>query len=191
MHAWDRNQGKRRAVRSGSVVSLRNAESRDDPVLLRLWRELMDLHVSLDPRFALAEQADQAFLSYAETARSRDDYRIRVAETHVPGPSGRDGGHQVVGFAVSCILPNSPVYKTRWIGYINDICVTESMRGRGIGELLVDDSIWWLKRNGADSIEVYVARCNEGAQRFWRRVGGRDYLDRLSIDLDAFDEKGE
>lgn len=156
-------------------------------MLLRLWRELMDLHVSLDPRFSLADQADQAFLSYAETARARDDYRIRVAETQVPGT----GNHQVVGFAVSCILPNSPVYKTRWIGYINDISVTASMRGRGIGELLVDDAIWWLRRNGADSIEVYVARCNEGAQKFWRRVGGRDYLDRLSIDLKSYEERDE
>jgi ribosomal protein S18 acetylase RimI-like enzyme len=141
----------------------------------------MDMHVALDPRFALADHADQAFLSYAEAARTRDDYRIRVAETQ----------NQVVGFAVSCILPNSPVYKTRWIGYINDISVTAAMRGRGIGELLVEDAVWWLRRNGADSIEVYVARCNEGAQRFWRRVGGRDYLDRLSIDIRSYEEREE
>lgn len=177
MHAWDRRSRRRKlGGRSGALIaSLRNAEPKDDARLLKLWRELMDLHVSLDPRFALADQADQAFLSYAETARSRDDYRIRVAE--VEG--------EVVGFAVSCILPNSPVYKTRWIGYINDISVTEKMRGHGIGEQLVEDAIWWLRRNGADSIEVYVARCNEGAQRFWRGVGARDYLDRLSIDLSA------
>jgi ribosomal protein S18 acetylase RimI-like enzyme len=87
-----------------------------------------------------------------------------------------------VGFAVCCILPNSPVYRARWIGYINDLCVTERMRGRGIGEFLVRDSVKWLKDSGADSIEVYVAHKNDGAQRFWRRVGGRDYLDRMSID---------
>src|SRR5262245_4699698 len=103
----------------------------------------MELHVALDPRFALAESADEAFLAYAETARSRDDYRIRVAEV----------GKQVVGFAVSCILPNSPVYRARWIGYVNDISVTASMRGKGIGEQLVEDAVWWLRRNGADSIE--------------------------------------
>ncbi|MFO0726824.1 MAG: GNAT family N-acetyltransferase [Myxococcota bacterium] len=181
MHAWDRDPTKRRGVRGRhniATVSLRNAEIRDDAALLKLWRELMDLHVELDPRFQLADSADQAFLSYAEAARTRDDYRIRVAETK----------GQVVGFAVSCILPNSPVYKTRWIGYINDISVTSSQRGNGIGELLVEDAIWWLKKNGAESIEVYVARLNAGAQKFWRRMGGRDYLDRMSIDLRGEDE---
>ena len=83
MHAWDRDSGRRRGSRAKAgvpTVSLRNAETRDDAVLLKLWRELMDLHVSLDPRFTLAEAADQAFLAYAEAARTRDDYRIRVAE---------------------------------------------------------------------------------------------------------------
>jgi len=177
VHAWERDSGKRRARARAQPesppVTLRNAEARDDAAVLRLWRELMDLHASLDARFALSEDADDAFLSYAEAARTRDDYRLRVAEVE----------KTVVGFAVSCILPNSPVYKTRWIGYINDISVTSSQRGRGIGELLVDDAVWWLKRNGAESVEVYVARMNEGAQRFWRKVGGREYLDRLSVEL--------
>jgi ribosomal protein S18 acetylase RimI-like enzyme len=175
VHARQPESGKRRRGRAQPApgVGLRNAEPHDNAALLALWRELMDLHVELDPRFALSDEADDAFLQYAEAARTRDDYRLRVAEV--------DG--EVVGFAVSCLLPNSPVYRTRWIGYINDISVTSSRRGLGIGEALVDDAVWWLKRNGAESIEVYVARANAGAQRFWRRVGGRDYLDRLSIDL--------
>jgi ribosomal protein S18 acetylase RimI-like enzyme len=175
VHARQPESGKRRRGRAQPApgVGLRNAEPHDNATLLALWRELMDLHVELDPRFALSDEADDAFLQYAEAARTRDDYRLRVAEV--------DG--EVVGFAVSCLLPNSPVYRTRWIGYINDISVTASRRGLGIGEALVDDAVWWLKRNGAESIEVYVARANAGAQRFWRRVGGRDYLDRLSIDL--------
>ena len=175
MHARTPEAGKRKRGRKAGppAIGLRNAEPRDDATLLILWHELMDLHVELDDRFALSEDADAAFLAYAEAARTRDDYRLRVAEL--------DG--ELVGFAVSCLLPNSPVYRAKWIGYINDISVTASKRGLGIGEALVDDAIWWLKRNGAESIEVYVARANEGAQRFWRRVGGRDYLDRLSIDL--------
>lgn len=176
MQARQSDSGKRRRGRSPAdtpAVGLRNAEPRDDAALLALWRELMDLHAQLDPRFSLSDDADNAFLSYAEAARTRDDYRLRVAELD----------REVVGFAVSCILPNSPVYKTRWIGYINDISVTASRRGQGIGEALVDDAIWWLKRHGAESVEVYVARANAGAQKFWRRVGGRDYLDRMSIDV--------
>lgn len=170
MHAWEQDGAQHE---DAIEVTIRDARPEDDGDVTRLWRELMDLHVELDDRFALSENADQAFLSYADTARTRDDYRVRLAEV--------DG--RPVGFAISCILPNSPVYRTRWIGYINDLCVTSSLRGRGIGELLVDDAVEWLRENGADSVEVYVAGANDGAQRFWRRVGAQDYLDRMSIAL--------
>lgn len=162
-------------MKPGQVV-LRSARDGDYDVLRDLWRELMDLHVDLDPRFTLSENADQRFFNYLETARGRDDYRVRLAIV--------DG--QPVGFAISCVLPNSPVYRARWIGYINDLCVTQSMRRRGIGEVLVKDAVDWLRSNGAETVEVYVARRNEDAQRFWRRIGGRDYLERLSLDLSRF-----
>jgi diamine N-acetyltransferase len=179
VHAWDRDTGRPREIHKRidpGAVTLRNVRDSDFESLRSLWRELMDLHVAIDPRFALSENADQRFYNYLETARSRDDYRVRLAIVE----------DRPAGFAISCVLPNSPVYRARWIGYINDLCVTSTMRRRGIGELLVNDAVEWLRGNGAESVEVYVARYNEGAQRFWRRIGGRDYLERLSLDLSKF-----
>ncbi len=156
------------------AVTIRDGNSLDAFDIFQLWQELMAVHSRVDPRFALSDDSDQAFMSYFEGAVSRDDYLVRVAEES-------DG--TVVGFTVACILPNSAVYRTRWIGYVNDLCVTESRRGQGIGRLLAVDAFRWLKQNGAESIEVYVARKNDSAQRFWRHIGGRDYLDRLSIEV--------
>lgn len=153
------------------------ARDDDSPLLLELWRELMDHHQRIDPRFRLAPNADDRFLAYLDLARSRDDYRVRVA-------SWDDAP---VGFTVACVLPNSPVYRARWIGYINDLCVTSRLRRRGIGRLLVDDATRWLRAFGADTIEVYVAHANTEARAFWRRVGGRDYLERLSLDAPGTD----
>lgn len=181
VHAWDRNTGRTREIlEAGDLghVILRGVRDEDCETLLSLWHELMDLHVSLDPRFALSDNADQRFFSYLETARSRDDYRVRVASVE----------DWPVGFAVSCVLPNSPVYRARWIGYINDLCVTANMRRHGIGEMLVRDAVAWLRSNGAETVEVYVARHNKSAQRFWRRIGGCEYLERLSLDLSRFSE---
>ena len=181
VHAWDRDAGRPRELkrRDPGKVVLRGPRDSDFEALRSLWRELMDLHVQLDPRFTLSDNADQRFFNYLETARSRDDYRVRLAVVN----------DQPVGFAISCVLPNSPVYKARWIGYVNDLCVTASMRKRGIGELLVEDAVAWLRANGAETVEVYVAHYNEGAQRFWRRIGGREYLERLSLDLSRFEDE--
>ena len=104
---------------AGEIV-LRDARDEDFEPLLALWRELMDLHVDLDPRFDLSDNADERFFNYLDTAKSRDDYRVRLATLR-----GRP-----VGFAIACVLPNSPVYRARWIGYINDLCVTASMFSR-------------------------------------------------------------
>ena len=87
---------------------------------------------------------------------------------------------------MACVLPNSPVYRARYVGYINDLCVTRGARGQGIGTRLVEDAVRWLRQEGADSVEVYVAHENHGARKFWRRVGGRAYLERLALDLSAF-----
>jgi ribosomal protein S18 acetylase RimI-like enzyme len=169
VHAVKQEAGQKPAIN----VILRDAQKTDSPQIGQLWRELMDLHSDIDERFALADNADHAFQGYLDNARKSDDYLVRVADV--------DG--VCVGFTIGCILPNSPAYRTRWVGYINDICVTQEKRGRGIGEALVKDAVRWLKNHGAESVEVYVSKANDGAQRFWRRVGGRDYLDRLSIDF--------
>lgn len=178
MHAWD-HPSHDAPERIGDVL-LRASDDDDFEALLSLWRELMDLHVDLDTRFALSDNADQRFYNYLDTARAREDYRVRIAEIR-----GR-----IVGFAISCVLPNSPVYRARWIGYINDLCVTTSMRRRGIGEILVKDAAEWLEACGAESVEVYVAHHNQVARRFWRRMGGREYLERLSIELGKLDRRG-
>ncbi|MEL7240335.1 MAG: hypothetical protein AAGK78_15865, partial [Planctomycetota bacterium] len=104
-----------------TATHVRDAEPGDYQGLLALWRELMDLHVRLDGRFELAEQANQRFRHYIDVAMTREDYCVRVAEV----------GGSPVGFSVSCVLPNSPVYKTRWIGYINDLCVASKVRRQG------------------------------------------------------------
>ena len=171
VHAWDRPPFDE-ARRPAAGVVVRDAKEADFEAIIAMWQELMELHTTADERFALADDAEDRFLGYLDAAQSRDDYRVRVAVFQ-----GRP-----VGFTIACVLPNSPIYRARWVGYINDICVTASMRRRGVGELLVHDAVRWLRASGAESVEVYVAQTNEVAKRFWRRVGAREYLERLSLD---------
>lgn len=146
-----------------------------------MWRELMNLHSALDARFRLGPTADVRFRDYVDLARGRGDYAVRVAA---------DASNAPIGFVIACVLPNSPVYANRWIGYINDVCVTEAHRGRGIGRALVVDASRWLVEAGAQSVEVYVAMANPKARRFWRRLGAREYLERLTLEPEALNGDG-
>ena len=167
---------KRRPRKTYGRFVIRDAADTDLGDLLHLWRELMEVHVESDERFALSEDSDKQFFQYLETARSREDYRVRIAS--------RRG--QALGFVICCVLPNSPMYRARWIGYINDISVAKNARGEGVGTALVKDAVRWMCDRGAESVEVYVAKTNSGALGFWRRMGGQDYLERLSLDLSMF-----
>lgn len=161
------------------LTGIRPARRSDLPALTQLWRELMRYHAPLDPRFALAEDADRRFRQYAESALDRSDYQIFVAS---PGATP-------VGFVIACVLPNSPVYRAQWIGYINDLGVSERARRSGWGQRLVHAARMWLTEQGADSVEVYVAAANPGAVAFWQATGAAPYLLRMALPTGAAPEE--
>lgn len=62
-----------------------------------------------------------------------------------------------------------------WLGrlgiYIQDLVVSEAARGSGIGEQLVAATVRAGQKRGATHLRLSVDRHNEGAIRFYRRIG--------------------
>lgn len=84
-----------------------------------------------------------------------------------PNPS--KGGEQVQGFALYYIR-----YST-WKGqrmYLEDILVTEKMRGFGIGKLLMDKLIEVAKEKQYSGIAWQVLDWNEPAINFYKKFDG-------------------
>lgn len=76
------------------------------------------------------------------------------------------GKGEVVGFALWYIR-----YST-WNGqrmYLEDILVTEKMRGKGIGKLLFDELLNLCKQRGFSAIVWQVLKWNEPAINFYRK----------------------
>ncbi len=87
-----------------------------------------------------------------------------VAEA--PSPPGEGVGGEVLGFALYYIR-----YST-WKGqamYLEDILVTESARGKGIGKLLMDRLIEEAKEKGFTRIIWQVLEWNEPAINFYKK----------------------
>lgn len=83
-----------------------------------------------------------------------------VAETE------ESGNKTVVGFALYYIR-----YST-WKGqclYLEDLLVTESMRGKGVGKLLFDELIEEVKRKGLKRMVWQVLEWNEPAINFYKK----------------------
>ena len=88
-----------------------------------------------------------------------------------PAGGGDRGGFEVVGFALYYIR-----YST-WKGqrlYLEDLLVTEKMRGKGIGKLLFDTLIEECKIKKYSGLVWQVLDWNEPAINFYRKYKGVD-----------------
>jgi ribosomal protein S18 acetylase RimI-like enzyme len=55
--------------------------------------------------------------------------------------------------------------------YIDDLCVDESTRGTGVGRALYDHVVAFAKAEGCYNLTLNVWACNEGARRFYEKLG--------------------
>ncbi len=55
--------------------------------------------------------------------------------------------------------------------YIDDICVDEKARRRGVGRMLYDHVIAFAGENGCYHVTLNVWSCNPGAMEFYRNLG--------------------
>ena len=55
--------------------------------------------------------------------------------------------------------------------YIDDLCVDETIRGKGIGKALYDFVVAYAKKEGYYNLTLNVWACNESALRFYEKMG--------------------
>ncbi|MEY8437212.1 GNAT family N-acetyltransferase [Atopobiaceae bacterium 24-176] len=55
--------------------------------------------------------------------------------------------------------------------YIDDLCVDESVRGRGVGRALYNRAVDWARQRGFFDVTLNVWECNPGARAFYEALG--------------------
>ncbi|HVZ57085.1 MAG TPA: GNAT family N-acetyltransferase [Chitinophagaceae bacterium] len=135
-------------------IHIRRAVREDCPRLLELIRELAEYErAPQEVTVTLEHFADSGFGPHPV-------WWAFVAEA----------GGQIVGFALYYIR-----YST-WKGqrmYLEDILVTSSMRGQGVGKLLFDRLIVEARERELNGIVWQVLEWNEPAIRFYKKYGAR------------------
>ena len=63
--------------------------------------------------------------------------------------------------------------------YIDDLCVEESLRGRGIGRALYEFAVRYARAQGYYNLTLRVWNLNEGAMRFYKSLGLRTQNEHL------------
>ena len=85
----------------------------------------------------------------------------------------QDEGGRVQGYVVCQfqVAAGHPALVERKVLYVDDLCVDESQRGRKIGEKLYRHLLDFARAHGCHSLTLHVMHGNDGAERFYRRLG--------------------
>jgi len=157
--------------RGGGGILIRHAGPPDLPAVIALWRELQDINASFDPRLKLSEGAADWFIAYLGEQLDNPQMAVLVAEHE----------KTVVGYTFGQIM-RRPTLASGDCGYVADVCVQESWRGRGVGRQLYERLRAWFLARGITAIEVQVVRANPASQAFWRKMGYTEFLRTLRVD---------
>ncbi len=148
--------------------AIRKAAAGDEAAVAALFTEMFDYHRQHDPVFSLARTGGATYAKWFMQQINEPKSLALVAEA--------EGA--IVGFCMAVIKQRSRVHEERYhtYGEIDDLSVTASFRGRGIGKALVDNALEWLRMMGIERVEAKVATSNRLSEAFWKSRGFKPYL---------------
>jgi diamine N-acetyltransferase len=143
---------------------IREALPTDYAALVPIADEVHGLHAAAHPAiFRSVEGSRSLPQGYVDDLLAGDASTILVAE--VAGA--------VVGFAIVTVFdaPRIELLVPRRIVSIRNMVVTETQRGHGIGQALVDAAMVWGRVKGATTLELTVWEFNQHARALYEHLG--------------------
>ncbi|HEX8616412.1 MAG TPA: GNAT family N-acetyltransferase [Thermoanaerobaculia bacterium] len=156
-------------------VTIRPAERRDLEALGKLGAMLMRTHYDFDPqRFLAADSsAEEGYAWFLGRMIGSPDNHVFVADL--------DG--VIAGYIYVALEPLSWKELRGPAGFVHDIAVAEDARGSGIASQLMEAGINWLREQNAPRVVLWTAAPNATAQRLFRRLGFRDTMVEMTLEL--------
>jgi ribosomal protein S18 acetylase RimI-like enzyme len=158
------------------TVTIRPAGQHDLPTLGRLGAMLMRTHYAFDPQRFLppGSSAEEGYAWFLGNVMESPEGRVFVAE---------EGG-ELAGYVYVALEPLSWKELRGPAGFIHDVAVREESRRTGVAEQLMQAATAWLREQGAPRVILWTAAPNEAAQRLFRRLGFRETMLEMTLELE-------
>jgi GNAT superfamily N-acetyltransferase len=157
------------------VMTIRELKKEDLPQLKMIFREFVRYHEQWDAIFQKVEAAEELWGGYIfESHTQIGDSRVLVAEL----------GDKIVGYCVGHVVEKPPIYAEKLIGEVGNIAVKEEYKRWGIGERLFRAMKDWFIERGVCHVELEAATANPQSVGFWGKMGGREFIKRMVIELE-------
>ena len=108
---------------------------------------------------------------------NHDELKSLLCDDSRPVFAAFDESGYMLGYAFCIIkqLLNDNVMTDIKTLYIDDLCVDESARGQRVGKALYDYCVDYARQIGCYNLTLNVWECNEGAKRFYEKMGLTPY----------------
>jgi len=143
-------------------MEIRFAGAQDVPGILSLLRQVGAVHHNGRPDiFRAGAQKYGASQVLGMLDKSATPIFVAVEDDQVLG----------YGFCQIKTYQQDPVIADHTELYIDDLCVDENIRGKGIGKAIYQEICRYAKMRKCSSITLNVWSCNESAMRFYEKLG--------------------
>lgn len=144
-------------------ITIRRAESRDIPGVIRLLGQVLELHARLRPDIFIPGTTKYTPQELEDIFRNQD----------TPVFTAINDGGEVAGYAF-CVMKRQP-FSTNMNDfttlYIDDLCVDENYRGQHVGTELFNFVKQYAKQQGCYDVTLNVWEGNDSARRFYEKMG--------------------
>jgi ribosomal protein S18 acetylase RimI-like enzyme len=156
------------------AITIRPANSSDVEALGRMGAALVRQHHGFDAeRFMLPDDVESGYRWWLGKELKEREAVVLVAE--------RDG--EVLGYAYGRVEPRDWNALRDRCGGLHDIWVEEAARGTGAGTLLAEALVRRFAELGVPRVILMSAAKNEGAQRFFARLGWRPTMVEMTREV--------
>lgn len=104
---------------------------------------------------------------------SDDQLKVLLADANCPILVAVDEADEALGYCF-CVYQqpaSGGALKSVKTLYIDDLCVDENIRGKGIGRQLYAAALAMARENGCYNVTLNVWSCNTSAMRFYESLG--------------------
>jgi GNAT superfamily N-acetyltransferase len=145
-------------------MPVRTATIDDVPFVLPMVRAICDLHQRHDPeRFRVVDDVIERYARWLPE-RATDSRSVFLVAVENGKP---------VGYAVSTIEPEVPIFWVPECGWIHDIWVQPEHRGRGLARELVRETVKRFGALGVNQLRLHTGTFNDAARKLFAAEGFR------------------
>ena len=154
-------------------LTISSASRKDINGLLELWKEFMKDPTSLDRSIPTHSENVGRWKEFIGKLIDEDPMQVLVAKQD----------DSLVGYLIcerDVVTPLDMGY--RW-SYVSDIYVKPAHRRQGVGRLLLQTILEYLRSVGSTHVRLAVWDKNERAIKLYRELGFRDHMHILQVNL--------